>query len=139
MGASGARAQDIYRWVDTDGVIHFSDTPPQAGVTEVETVELAITASAADEPGSDPFNIEATEERMRAIRQALDENLDARRDRQRTAAPPVVQYPQSTGYGGAWPVGRPIYPRPPRPPPQRPPRPPANDTSTWRPGGRQDG
>jgi len=32
-GATGPPAQDIYRWVDADGVVHFTDQPPPVGDT----------------------------------------------------------------------------------------------------------
>jgi hypothetical protein len=145
--ATGSPAQDIYRWVDAEGVIHFSDTPPATEVGEVETIAVDVGPPAAGAAGEVRFNIAATAERMQAIREELDEDLDARRDRQRAAPPPVVQYPETTGYGLAWPYGYPGYPgyparpRPPRPPRPDPPHgpPPADDTATWRPPGRADG
>lgn len=30
---------DIYRWKGADGVVHFSNQPPPAGVTVLETIE----------------------------------------------------------------------------------------------------
>ena len=142
LGAAGVAAQEIYRWVDADGVTHFSDTPPQTDIGEVETIDIEINAPAAGEVREDLFNIEATAARMQAIRDELDEDLDARRDRQRSVSPPVVQYPEYPYYGVGY--GFPLHSRPPglRPPHPRPPRPeprPSDDTATWRPPGRADG
>jgi glutaredoxin len=36
MLACGAAQADVYRWVDADGKIHFSDQPPPASIKQVE-------------------------------------------------------------------------------------------------------
>jgi hypothetical protein len=56
LAAAGSNAQQtVYKWVDEDGVVHFSDTAP-AGAAEVETKTLAASPpapaaqTAAEEP-----------------------------------------------------------------------------------------
>lgn len=139
--ATGAAAQEIYRWVDAEGVVHFSDTPPPAESAEVQTLDVPAAPPAGYDPAADIFNIEATRQRTQARRERLQEQADERARSSRSPSPPVVQSGgQAVNYG--YPYVYPVYPRPPRPnPPPRPPRPepPADDTSTLRPPGRADG
>lgn len=37
-----AAAQQVYRWVDAEGVVHYSDQPPPDGSVEAETVAIDI-------------------------------------------------------------------------------------------------
>jgi hypothetical protein len=141
-----AAAQEIYRWVDEQGVVHFSDTAPAAESGDVSTVTLDDTRPANYDPEQDIYNLEATEQRMQALRDELAAEREARRERAAAQPPVVVQYPEQQHYG--YPYDYPYgYPRPPggypgKPPfrpPHRPPpgtEPPADDTSTWRPPGQ---
>lgn len=134
---AAAEAQEVYRWVDENGVVNFSDrAPPAAVAADVGTLTLEDTRPAGYEAEQDVFNIEATAERTQARREAL---------RERQPAPPVVvQYPEQSNTGYPWgypygypplrPGGKPPFRPPQRPPPQ--PEPPADDTSTWRPPGQ---
>ena len=143
-------AQEIYRWVDDQGVVHFSDTAPAAASGEVSTLTLQDTTPANYDPEQDIYNLEATAQRMQALRDELAAEREARRERAATQPPVVAQYPEQPHYGYAddYLYGYPpLYPRPPgghpgRPPggpPHRPPpgaEPPVDDTSTWRPPGQ---
>jgi Domain of unknown function (DUF4124) len=141
-----ATAQEIYRWVDEQGVVHFSDTAPVGESAEVSTLTLEDTRPANYDREEDVFNLEATEQRMQALRDELAAERAARRERAAARPPPVVQYPeqQHFGYSDDYLYGYPpLYPRPPGGRPGRPgnrprPEPPPSDddTSTWRPPGR---
>jgi len=39
--ACGATRADVYRWVDADGKVHFSDQPPPASIKQVEKKKAA--------------------------------------------------------------------------------------------------
>jgi hypothetical protein len=144
-------AQQIYRWVDEQGVVHFSDTAPPGDSGEVSTLTLENTQPANYDPEQDIYNLEATEQRMQALRDELAAEREARRERAAAQPPVVAPYPEQPHYGYAddYLYGYPpLYPRPPgerpgRPPggpPHRPPpgaEPPADDTSTWRPPGQR--
>lgn len=156
-----AAAQQIYRWVDAEGVVHFSDTPPEREGTEVSAIELKTMRSSSYDPAEDIYNIDATRQRTEARWERMQELQVARELQPRSPSQPVIQYPERVYYGSGYgyDYGRDYgrdrddhYPRSPgrpgigpgRPghgpgrPPSRPGRP-DNDTSTWRPPGRADG
>ena len=139
-----AEAQEVYRWVDENGVVNFSDrAPPAAEAADVGTLTLEDSRPAGYDPEQDVFNIEATAERTQARREALQQEREALRERQ-AAQPVVVQYPEQSNHGYSWgypygypplrPGGKPPFRPPHRPPPQ--PEPPADDTATLRPPGQ---
>lgn len=142
-----SQAQQVYRWVDEQGVVHFSDTAPVGESGEVSTLTIPDSRPAGYDPQQDVFNIEATRERTQALREELQGQREARRERN-AAQPVVVQQPEQRNYGFPWdyPYGYPpLRPRPPigpgGKPPWRPPErprsePPEDDTATWRPPGQ---
>ena len=144
LAAAAAPAQDIYRWVDEEGVVHFSDTAPVSESRDVSTVEVEDTRSSDYDPEADIYNVAEQAERMQALRDKMDQEREERRARQRSVAaqPQPAQPAQSVGYGlPPWWWDRPGYGRPPKPElpvlPERPtPEPP---TSTLRPPGHNPG
>lgn len=64
-------AESVYRWVDKDGTVNFSSTPPvNTGAQEVGTIELA--------PGPTPEEQNAAEELARTTGAAADRMRDER-------------------------------------------------------------
>ncbi|MEM9172744.1 MAG: DUF4124 domain-containing protein [Pseudomonadota bacterium] len=39
---ASAAAQQVYRWVDDDGVVHYSDQPPPVDARELESVDIDV-------------------------------------------------------------------------------------------------
>jgi hypothetical protein len=78
MTATDARAADnVYRWVDDQGNVHFSDQPPEK--VNAEVVELqpgpAISSQSAEEPAS----VADAEQPSRA-QQQRDERAEKRKE-----------------------------------------------------------
>jgi len=50
---TAADKQQVYKWTDANGIVHFSDAPPPSDTKNVESLHLAggtTTAAAADQP-----------------------------------------------------------------------------------------
>lgn len=120
VAAGKAFAGEVYRWVDEDGVHHFSQETPPPGTSDVERITLPDDPSPAGETGEDPFNIEATAKRTAELREEMNQRREAARERRQSAPQPVVIYQEAPRYA-AWPVwwDRPDY-RPPYRPPHKP-------------------
>jgi len=124
------QAADVYRWVDENGVVNFSDTAPTAGNDAVDMMTLEDSTPPDYDPEEDIYNVAAQAERMRALREQMENERQARRDQQlNPAQQPAAHYQQGLSYG------YPVYPRPPSRPPSRPPAKPTPEpyeTSTLR-------
>jgi len=131
-------AQQVYRWVDENGVVTFSDTAPAAASGEVDALTLEDSAPKDYDPEQDIYHVAAQAERMQALRDEMAKEREARREQQqRGPQQPAVEAQRGVNYG--YPYQYPAYGRPPyRPdrPPARPPERPTpepDDTSTLRP------
>ncbi len=129
-------AQEIYRWVDENGVVNFSENAPPGETAEVRKIVLEKSNPADHDPEEDVFNIEATSERMQAYREDMAKRREARLESQRNASQQqVVQYREPRRYGS------PLYWYPPyRPQPPIEPQPPVAEpypTVPYRPPGSQ--
>lgn len=91
--AINAGAGEIYRWVDENGVVHFSDTKP-ADDTEVESLQIGRTNPPDYDPSQDPYSIRNQAERIGETWSRLEEEKQARRDKRREEAlrEPVYAY-----------------------------------------------
>lgn len=122
--ATHSQGTTVYRHVDENGVVTFSDTPPE-GELEAEAVNIATP------PAQNP---DSYLENLDAMRETTDRMAADRRERERhraelrelsagSDAPQDTRVAQDREYTDYWPVYRaPIYGRPGRPP--------------WRPGYR---
>jgi hypothetical protein len=136
--AAPAFGTEVYRWVDKDGVVHFSQSPPPEKINGVKIMTLEDDSPPGYDPEQDLYGVEAQAERMALLREQMAEKRDMERERQvnsaRQAQPP---YQQPVQYGYPFYGQRPQYPgsRPPVKP--RPPvRPEPYPTDTLRPPGR---
>jgi hypothetical protein len=141
LAATPVSATEVYRWVDADGVVHFSQTAPAGGVNDFSREVVESPVPSGYDPEQDIYDVAGQQERMQARREALERDREARRELERaaaqrpvTATPPVQGYPV---YG--WPGYRPrppLRPRPPVEPPIEPPVEPSRPPSTLKPPGR---
>ncbi|MEA5444929.1 DUF4124 domain-containing protein [Gammaproteobacteria bacterium AB-CW1] len=81
--AGSLSAQQVYRWVDEDGNVHFSDTPPD-DEDEAERVQIRSGPSALDEDADEGDNDAAdrsgprlSEAECEGMRERLAEYRDA--------------------------------------------------------------
>lgn len=110
--ASPVHATEVYRWVDEDGVVHFSQTAPIKPEANVDRLALQDTRPSDYDPDQDIYGVAEQAERMKALREDMEAKRQASLERQREAAKqPVVQYrqPERYGYPIFWDAG----PRPP--------------------------
>lgn len=123
--AGPAAATEVYKWVDENGVTHFSQTAPDPSVAGVSQKKLRDTTPSDYDPEQDIYGVEAQAERMKQMREDMDEKRQARLEREREAQKQqAVQYRDREYYG--YPVYRPgwVDPHPPlrpTPPIARPP------------------
>lgn len=135
--AAPAHATEVYRWVDENGVTHFTENPPPGvaadRVSRTDVPDIESSGIAAESA----YDTEAHAERMAEWRAGLEAEREEARERERERAErearqqPVVV--QESARAVWWPPGylRPPHHRPPhhgpdRPPfrpPHRPPRP----------------
>lgn len=98
--AASIEAEVVHKWVDADGVTHYSDEPPPATVTGLEQIELPATPPrAADENADRYYSISSQWQRMRR------ERIELERARATLVGPPdaalrgddtiVIRVPQS--------------------------------------------
>jgi len=128
LATSPAAATEVFRWVDENGVIHFSQSAPQGNDEKVEVMTLDDSRPPGYDPEEDLYGVEAMAEEMSLLREEMAEKRDLARERQQNSAQqPVVQYQQPVQYGypyfgyPAFPGTRPpVRPKPPRPQPPRP-------------------
>lgn len=115
-------AEEVFRWTDDDGVVHFSQWMPNDidGVTR-----FAMRRSLTDEydPHEDPYSIRNQAERMRETWKKTEERREDREQRheeaaERAARQPVIEYyPYYVPYPNYYippvirpPIHHPIYP-----------------------------
>jgi hypothetical protein len=105
--AEASNASDVFKWIDDDGVVHYSDSRPADDVL-VTTVQVREHNSKDYSPATDPYSIinqakrvnESWRERIEARQQALPRSGKARRDSRYTAPPyvPFTYYRATTFY-----------------------------------------
>lgn len=121
-----ATAEQIYHWVDADGVNHYSQSPPPAASSEeVRIMDVDGSRPASYDPTEDRYNIAAQNEATQAVYDKLAESRKNKQQAtQNTAENTVIYYPEPDANNHY--LYPPVYrPRPPHPEPRPPqPRPP---------------
>jgi hypothetical protein len=77
LAVAGAQAAEVFKWVDADGVTHYSESPP-ADDTPAETLTLESTGPGGMTAGDDFYSVLNQARRMEAARRA-DEALRIQR------------------------------------------------------------
>jgi len=111
-----ASAGEVNKWVDADGVTHYSDEAPVAGAIEVTLVEVPASYSEPVNVEDDYYSIANQWKRIQAERLAMAKIKLAKAQLQVKSKPDVVyvdNYERRViGYPGLWfPHHRKRYPR----------------------------
>jgi hypothetical protein len=124
-------ADEIYRWVDESGGVHYGDQPPPSNALNVRAMEIEIRP--APDGAAEDYSIHSQLERLYRTRPVLPEKPDKRSrppEAPYPGPPPVIYRPLYApvyGHPGKHRPARPgLRPRPPHgpnpaPPPQRAP------------------
>lgn len=135
-GSALAHAEEIYHWVDADGVHHYSQSPPPKASSAVQTLQVDGSQPASYDPAEDRYNLAAQEAAMQALRDKLAESKKSQQQEQKnSAANTIVYYPEpNVGHQIFYPPG--YHARPPNgsPAPKPPHRPSRHDGKPDRPG-----
>ena len=135
IASATAAAQEIFHWIDENGVPNFSQEQPAGEIPGLSKLYLADTTPADFDPEEDRFGIEEQAERMNALREEMDQRREANREREKVAVQqPVQQYRDPYRFYSRPLWYPPIQPRPPHRP--KPPIAVPYETSTLRPPGR---
>ena len=99
LAAGPAAATEIYKWVDEDGVTHFSDTPPDDG-NKARSLHLNASTPADYDPATDPYSIVNQAKRMNEKWSELEEEKEKRAEKRREAAQRAQYYYYAPRYDG---------------------------------------
>jgi len=96
VSCQAAVATEVYTWTDADGIVHFSDAPPESGESETLQVDEIYRPGSADafpEPQDAPADaaananeVETPEPELSAAQQRREQILRERTERQQAAA-----------------------------------------------------
>ena len=78
--------EEIYRWVDENGVVHFGDRPPEQ--IDAERISIPQSHVISAQPSADPAAVDPTDAQdpqPSFAQQLRDERAEARRERQAKA------------------------------------------------------
>ena len=130
-----AAAQQIYHWVDADGVSHYSQSPPPTESDSVETMQVDGSQPPSYDPNEDRYDVAGQQAAMQAMRDEMAENRKSKQKQPSSPENTVIYYPREEdnnqvlyppGYWDDRPDRPGNRPRPPRPePPIAKPNPPA--------------
>jgi hypothetical protein len=97
LAAGPAGAATIHRWIDADGVTHFSDSPPESKDIDVEIIEFGDDYSPTPAPDEDYYSITNQWRRLHEERVARQQ-LNIERARLRAEQAPVPLPQEDDGY-----------------------------------------
>ncbi|MDZ4729574.1 MAG: DUF4124 domain-containing protein, partial [Xanthomonadales bacterium] len=88
------QAEEIYHWVDADGVYHYSQSPPPAANSEVRTLDVDGSQPASYDPEADLYNIAAQKAATQAVWDKLAEDKKASQNTPDRTKNTVIYYPE---------------------------------------------
>lgn len=81
-----AATEEVYRWVDEDGVVHFGDRRPEQADVEMISIPQSQTTGTQPSMGAGPVNQEKTQApQPNAAQQAREARAEKRREREAKA------------------------------------------------------
>jgi len=117
IAGTSVSAQEIFHWIDADGVQNFSQEQPAGDVPGLSKLYLEDTTPVDFDPEEDRFGIEEQAERMQALRAEMDQRRIANRERQQyVVQQPVQQYQDPYRFYSRHLWYPPLRPRPPHRP-----------------------
>lgn len=117
MAASTAAAQEIYHWVDENGVPNFSQERPPGSIQDFSELYLEDSTPADYDPEQDIYGIEEQAERMQALREDMEKRREENREREKyVVQQPVQQYRDPYQFYSRRLWYPPLYPKPPHRP-----------------------
>ena len=75
-GAFAADKQQVYKWTDANGVLHFSDAPPPSDAKNVQSLRL-VGGTSSEVPAADA-NAVAAEEKPKQAAAGVPDNAENR-------------------------------------------------------------
>ena len=99
LAADPAAATEIYQWIDDDGVIHFSDMPPEDS-RAVHSLNINASNPADYDPADDPYSIVNQAKRMNEKWSELEEEKEKRAEERREAVHRAQRYYYAPGHDG---------------------------------------
>lgn len=96
--AAGSR---VYKWVDADGVTHYSQQPPPAGAAQVEQLQLKSAPAVEPSPAADP-EVKALQERVRELEKRLAAEQQAQEEVDQIVAPELTPPEEGDGMVYMW-------------------------------------
>jgi hypothetical protein len=100
-----AYAASVYKWVDANGVTHYSDEAPASTTTQVTLIEVPATRSVAVDAENDYYSI--ANQWMRLHQELIErEKITLEKTRQKAAQSPQIVYinePNESRYVVAYP------------------------------------
>lgn len=117
-------ADELFRWVDDEGIVHFSQWAPGGDIDNVATLIVHPTNPPDYDPANDPYSISNQAERTNQTWQALETQREDRRQKRREAGQRERQDSQRYDYQPYPYYSPPVFYRPihlpARPPGHRP-------------------
>ena len=117
LASSKMAAQEIFHWIDENGVPNFSQERPAGNVDGLNKMYLENTAPTDYDPEEDIYGIEEQAERMQALREDMEKRRQENREREKyVVQQPVQQYRDPYQFYSRRLWYPPLYPKPPHRP-----------------------
>lgn len=107
------QAEIVHKWVDADGITHYSDDPPAADAAQATSIEVPAAGARATHPQDDYYSIANQWQRMHRERLERDKialekarvraaREQSRRESERDRQTETRYVVENRGYGYPW-------------------------------------